>query len=134
MKPKQEEPLTLLEARREFEKVDRAFDDYLKKTAHLKQPAVLVADFGDHGYARSQDTDTPWVPMFGTHRGWAFNQEVQKAFPKKYSWGNAKITEPALDFKALPQPEYIKAISAIEPFCALNRWLKDIGVALDSNG
>ena len=62
MKPKQE-PLTLVEAEHEFDKVLRAFNDYVSKTKHLKGNAVLVAEIGEHGYSRSQDPDVPWVPL-----------------------------------------------------------------------
>jgi len=63
MKPKQE-PLTLIEAEREFGKVARAFNDYVAKTKHLGQNAVLVAEIGDNAFARSQlDPYLPWIPL-----------------------------------------------------------------------
>jgi hypothetical protein len=62
MKPKQE-PLTLVEAEREFAKVGRVFNAYLAKTKHLKQHAILIAEFGCTGYIRTQDTDIPWEPL-----------------------------------------------------------------------
>ena len=58
-----QEPLTLVEAEREFGKVLRAFDAYLEKTKHLGQNAVLVAEIGEYGYSRSSDPDVPWVPL-----------------------------------------------------------------------
>ena len=63
MKPKQEQPLTLVEAEREFTKVGRVFNAYLEKTKHLKQHAILIAEFGGTGYIRTQDTDIPWEPL-----------------------------------------------------------------------
>jgi hypothetical protein len=62
MKPKQE-PLTLVEAEREFGKVARTFDAYVEKTEHLGLNIALVANIGDDMYARSQDPDVPWVPF-----------------------------------------------------------------------
>jgi hypothetical protein len=62
MKSKQE-PLTLIEAEREFQKVARAFDAYVAKTKHLGKVAILLAEFGDTGYIRTQDVELPWVPL-----------------------------------------------------------------------
>jgi hypothetical protein len=62
MKPKQE-PLTIIEARNEFAKVERAFNAYIEKTKHLGKVAILLAEFGDNGYIRTQDPDVPWVPL-----------------------------------------------------------------------
>ena len=55
-------PLTLVEAEHEFGKVARAFGTYVEKTKHLGQNAVLVAEIGEHGFARSQDPELPWIP------------------------------------------------------------------------
>jgi hypothetical protein len=62
MKPKSE-PLTLVEAEHEFQKVARTFDGYVEKTKHLGLNIPLVANIGEDMYARSQDPDVPWVPF-----------------------------------------------------------------------
>jgi hypothetical protein len=63
MKPSHKEPLTLVEAAHEFQKVARAFDAYVEETKHLGLIIALVANIGEDMYARSQDPDVPWVPF-----------------------------------------------------------------------
>src|SRR5208283_5965868 len=52
----------LVEAKREFEKVSKAFDVYLKQTKHLRQTAILLA-VGDNFFVNTQDSELPWLPL-----------------------------------------------------------------------
>jgi hypothetical protein len=56
-------PLTLIEARREFAALAKAFDDYVAKTKHLKTGFCLTSSIGGELLVKTDDPDLPWLPL-----------------------------------------------------------------------
>jgi hypothetical protein len=57
-------PLTLIEARREFNVLAKAFDNYVARTKHLKTSACLILTIGDGLLVKTDDDrGLPWLPL-----------------------------------------------------------------------
>jgi hypothetical protein len=56
-------PLTLVEARREFAVLAKAFNDYVARTKHLKTSSCLTSSIGDGLLVKTDDERLPWLPL-----------------------------------------------------------------------
>jgi hypothetical protein len=125
MMHEKQEPLTHIEAEREFAKVGRAFNAYIEKTKHLGMVAILLAEFGDTGYIRTQDTDVPWVPfLYGAANLMARAEftpdEVRETFESFISMVVMKqvggCVPPSSAHRNVEQTMRREALKAVNPF------------------